>query len=161
MRLQDIFTPQRIILDLRSREKNAVFRELADRLAESYGISEKEKILEAVQLREKKMSTGIQKGIAIPHGKSSVVPGVSGVIGISRSGIDYDALDGEPVHLLFFLVSPEGDPKTHLDVLKDVAHLLEIPDFFPAVMKADSPSAVAELFGEYDSKNLRRERPRE
>ena len=161
MRLQDIFTPERIILDLQSREKNEVFRELTDRMAESYGLSEKEKILEAVQLREKKMSTGIQKGIAIPHGKTSVVPTVAGVVGISRSGIDYDALDGEPVHLLFYLVSPEGDPKTHLDVLKDVARLLEFPDFFPAVMKADSPSAVAELFGKYDSKNLRRERRHE
>jgi PTS system nitrogen regulatory IIA component len=157
MRLRDIFTPERIILHLQSHEKHEVFRELADRMAGSYGIREKEKILEAVQLREKKMSTGIQKGIAIPHGKCSAVAQVSGVIGISRAGIDYDALDGEPVHLLFFLVSPEDDPKTHLDVLKDVAHLLEIPDFYAAIMDARDPAAAAEVFAKFEAEDADQE----
>ena len=125
MRLQDIFTPENIFLDLRSREKNAVLRELADRMIRSYGFSRDEGILKAVLEREEKMSTGIQKGIAIPHGKSDAVRGVAGVIGLSENGVDYDSLDGEPVHLLFFIVSCGDAADAHLEVLKKIEEALE------------------------------------
>jgi len=149
MYIQEIFTPDRIFLDLRCRDKETVFRELVAKLSVSFGFPDRERILHAVLEREKKMSTGIRKGIAIPHGKTSAVRGVAGVIGYSRQGIDYEALDGEPVHLLFFIVSAEDSAAAHLEVLKQVARLLEIPEFTEEAFAAESPEEFHGLLVQY------------
>ncbi len=107
-----------------------------------YRLSSRDEMLDAIRRREEKMSTGIKRGIAIPHAKTSLTKGVIGVIGISRKGIDYQSLDGEPVHLLFLLVSSEADAGAHLAVLKKIALLVENPDFYEAVMAAADAEAV-------------------
>jgi len=153
MYIQEIFTPERIFLDLRCRGKEAVFRELVDKVSASFGFPDREEILRAVQEREKKMSTGIRRGIAIPHGKTKAVRGVAGVIGYSRQGIDYEALDGEPVHLFFFIVSSEDSAAAHLEVLKQVARLLEIPEFTEEAFAAQSPEEFHGLLVQYQERS--------
>jgi len=129
MFLQDVFSPEFIKVKLEAEDKDEVFEELVDHLCQTGKSAARHDILEALMEREAKMSTGIQKGIAIPHGNTNAVESICGVLGISRKGIDYDALDGEPVYLLFMLVTPQKDAEKHLWILKRLAELLENPQF--------------------------------
>ena len=140
--LRDLFPPARIKIRLEAEDKDEVFEELVDLLVTQYRLKCRDEVLDAIRRREEKMSTGIKRGIAIPHAKTPLVQGVIGVIGISSAGIDYQSLDGEPVHLLFLLVSGEADAGLHLAVLKKIALLVETPDFTTGVLAArDAESA--------------------
>jgi PTS system fructose-specific IIC component/PTS system nitrogen regulatory IIA component len=130
MFLQDVFKPEFIKVDLGAEDKDEAFEELADYFCQSHSLEIREEILNALREREAKMSTGIQKGIAIPHGNTNAVNAVCGVLGISRKGIEYDSLDGNPVYLLFMLIAPPEDSETHLRILKRIAELLENPEFY-------------------------------
>ena len=150
MLLKDIFLPDRINVDLESEDKDEVFEELVDNLVTSYGIDDRDEILEAIRQREEKMSTGIKSGIALPHGKTDKVKGIHGAIGISKSGIDYDALDGKPVYLLFLLVSSQEDAEQHLRTLKKIAQILEMQDFYNEISKADKPEIAYRILSKYE-----------
>jgi PTS system fructose-specific IIC component/PTS system nitrogen regulatory IIA component len=113
-----------------AEDKDEAFEELTDHFCQAGKTNIREEMLEALYIREAKMSTGIQKGIAIPHGNTNVVDSVCGTLGISRKGVDYEALDGEPVYLLFMIVAPQKETETHLRILKRVAELLENPQFY-------------------------------
>lgn len=96
MLLQQVFTPGRIKIGLESEEKDELFEELVDLVAShDKRAFPRVAVLSAVREREAKMSTGIKKGIALPHGKAEGVESLVGAIGVSRHGIDYSALDGE------------------------------------------------------------------
>jgi PTS system fructose-specific IIC component/PTS system nitrogen regulatory IIA component len=96
------------------------------------------------------MSTGIHKGIAIPHGKTNAVENVYGVLGISRKGIDYDALDGEPVYLLFMVLAPQKDSEKHLRILKRMAELLENPQFYMDLVAQKDPQSAYGIIRKYE-----------
>ena len=130
MFLHDVFSPDFIKVDLEAEDKDEAFEELADYFCQSHEMNIREELISALKEREAKMSTGILKGIAIPHGNTNAVSKVAGVMGISRKGVDYDALDGEPVYLLFMLIAPLEDSETHLRILKRMAELLENPQFY-------------------------------
>ena len=129
MFLQEVFRPEFIKIDLEAEDKDEAFEELVDFFCQARGLSIREELLTALKEREAKMSTGILKGIAIPHGSTYAVDTVCGVLGVSGGGVDYDALDGNPVYLLFMLLAPHQDAETHLRVLKRLAELLENPEF--------------------------------
>lgn len=97
------------------------------------------------------MSTGIMSGIAVPHGKTDAVTEVHGAIGISRAGIDYEALDGKPVHLIFMLLSSPDSSELHLRVLKRLARLLENTKFYNALLEQKSSEAVYDLVCKYET----------
>ncbi|MDR3337635.1 MAG: PTS sugar transporter subunit IIA [Treponema sp.] len=130
MFLSDIYRPEYIKIDLEAEDKEEAFEELVDHFCNVSKINARQPILKAIREREAKMSTGIKKGIAIPHGKTNAVDRVYGTLGISRKGIDYDALDGNPVHLLFLILPPEKDAEAHLRLLKRLATLLDDPQFY-------------------------------
>lgn len=148
--LQELFLPGRIKCRLEGEDKSEAFEELVDVLVTQYGLECRDDILEAIIRREAKMSTGIKKGIAIPHAKTSFTHGVIGVLGISERGIDYESLDGEPVHLLFLLVSSEDDAGTHLAVLKKIALLVEDPGFVREARAAGDPQKVHGIIRSYE-----------
>jgi PTS system fructose-specific IIC component/PTS system nitrogen regulatory IIA component len=130
MFLRDVFLPEFIKVNLEAEDKDEVFEELVDHLCQARKLKIRDDILDALIKREAKMSTGVRKGIAIPHGNCDEVSELCGVLGISRKGIDYDALDGEPVYLLFTLVAPPKDNEKHLKILKRLSELLENPQFY-------------------------------
>lgn len=138
MLLRDIFSPAVIKISLESEDKDEVFEELVDVIATAHRLSERQGILDAVRDREAKMSTGIREGIAVPHGKTDAVTRVFGAIGVSAPGVDYDALDGKPVHLIFMLVSPADQSGPHLKMLRSIAVLLEHPKFADDLMHSRS-----------------------
>ena len=142
MFLYDLFPPEFIKVDLQAQDKDEVFEELVDFYCQADHANIREDVLEGLREREAKMSTGIQKGIAIPHGKTSSVESVKGVVGISRKGVDYDSLDGEPVYLLFMIITPLVDSEMQLRVLKRLAEILENPQFY-IDLQAQSTAAGA------------------
>ncbi len=149
--LSELFAPERIKIDLEAEDKSEVFEELVDFLALQYKIPGKGRILEAICRREEKMSTGIKRGIAIPHAKIDLAKGIIGVLGISRKGIDYESLDGEPVRLLFLLVSSDSAAAAHLAALKRIALLADVPEFYLKMLAAESPGAANEVIAHYEA----------
>jgi PTS system fructose-specific IIC component/PTS system nitrogen regulatory IIA component len=146
MFLYELFSPEFIQVDLQAEDKEEVFEELVDRFCQVIKSDGRDEILDALRTREMKMSTGIQKGIAIPHGKTNAVDKVYGMLGISRRGIDYEALDGNPVHLLFMVLGPLGESEKHLRVLQRLAELLVDPQFFTDLAaQKDAQSAYGVL----------------
>ncbi|MDR0501837.1 MAG: PTS sugar transporter subunit IIA [Treponema sp.] len=129
MVLQDVLLPEFIKVDMEAEDKDEAFEELVNHFCHAFKTDARDEILEAIISREAKMSTGIHKGIAVPHGKTSVVDTLHGVLGISQKGIYYDSLDGEPVYLLFMIISPLEDSEKYLRLLKHLAELMENPQF--------------------------------
>ena len=150
MLLTELFKKENIKVNLEAEDKEEVFEELVNLLVEAENLACRDQILEAIIKREKKMSTGIQKGIAIPHGKLKDVKRLYGVIGVSSQGIDYDALDGEPVNLLFMVVACEDEPGEHIKALQKIAGLLENKEFQTRLIHADSSNEVFSVLSEYE-----------
>ena len=139
MLLDKVFNPKAVNIDLKSEDKDEVFEELIEELVSVNPSLDRSVALAAVKEREAKMSTGIMSGIAVPHAKTSAVTDVQGAIGISRSGIDYDALDGKPVHLIVLILSGADSTELHLRVLKRLARLLENSEFYAELMNKKLP----------------------
>jgi len=108
--LEQLLKEERVILDLKSKDKESVLEELLEPL--NLPEERKKLVLEALKKRESIGSTGIGKGIAIPHTRSVVLDDVYLVVGRSTEGVDFQALDGKPVHLFFLLCAPPQDPGT-------------------------------------------------
>jgi nitrogen PTS system EIIA component len=153
MLLQNVFAPGRIKIGLESEDKDELFEELVDMIAKQGGRDfPRAAVLEAVKDREGKMSTGIKRGIALPHGKAEGLSGISGALGISRRGIDYSSLDGEPVYIVFMLISSPKDSELHLAALKRLAVLLDDPEFYTDLLRADSPERANAIVRNYETR---------
>ena len=150
MSLFDVFPPEQIIIELESETKDELFEELVNRFCQTQKDGNREEILEALWQRENKMSTGIQKGIAIPHGKSPNLQNIHGVLGISKKGIDYDALDGQPVYIIFMLLAPKDDTEVHLRLLKRLAELLDNHEFYTELLTQRDPRGASQIIKKYE-----------
>ncbi len=124
MKIMDFLDKKAIKLDLQSVEKEDALKELVDLLAETQEIGDKKGILKALIERESLGSTGIGQGIAIPHGKTDKVSELVAVLGISQKGVNFEALDGEPVYIFFLLVAPKDTAGPHLKALAQISRLL-------------------------------------
>ncbi|MBQ3922582.1 MAG: PTS sugar transporter subunit IIA [Spirochaetales bacterium] len=151
MLISEIFKPENIKIGIESEDKDELFEELVNFLADAEHLDNREAILEGLWKREKKMSTGIAPNIAIPHTHVPNLNNTIGVLGISTNGIDYDSLDGNPVHLVMMLIGDDKDPGNHLKILKRVAMLLNNPDFYSSIMKCKTPKQVHETIVEFES----------
>ncbi len=153
MLLSQVFSPSRIKIGLESEDKAELFEELVDVLAREGGREfPRESVLEAVREREDKMSTGITRGIALPHGKAEGIQGISGVLGVSKRGIEYAALDGQPVYLVFLLVSSIKESELHLAALKRLAVILDDPEFYTELLKADSSARANAIIKNFEAR---------
>ena len=123
MDLTDLIGPDTILPSLRGHTKKQVLQELAERAALRTGLGERE-IFETVLQRERLGSTGVGNGIAIPHGKLAALPGLVGVFGRLHRPVDFEALDDQPVDLVFLLLAPENAGADHLKALSKIARLL-------------------------------------
>ncbi|MDR0758666.1 MAG: PTS sugar transporter subunit IIA [Treponema sp.] len=150
MFLNEIYRPEFIKIGLEAEDKEEAFEELVDYFCRAARISAREEILEAIRERESKMSTGIRQGIAIPHGKTPVVDKLYGILGVSKTGVEYDALDGKPVYLLFLIVAPEKDTEKHLKVLKRLAELLDNPQFYTDLLAQNTAQDACGIIKKYE-----------
>jgi len=150
MFLYELFPPELIKIGLEAEDKDEVFEEMVDQFCQAAKVNSRDEILEALHERESKMSTGIHKGIAVPHGKTNAIENIRGVLGISRKGIDYDALDGQPVYILFMLLAPQKDSEVHLRLLKRLAALLDNPQFYAELLAQNDPHNVQKIIKKFE-----------
>jgi PTS system nitrogen regulatory IIA component len=127
MPLTDLVAPNAIIPALKANNKKKAIQELAARAAELTGLGERA-VLEVLQQREKLGSTAVGNGVAIPHGKLPKLGRLFGLFARLEKPIDFDALDGNPVDLIFLLLAPEGAGADHLKALAKVARVLRDPE---------------------------------
>ena len=139
MLLTDLLTVDRIKIPLESTTKDGVLRELVGVIANGSEEQQHSELLRAVREREAVLSTGIGNGVAIPHGKSSIIPELRMAAGTAGHPVDFDALDGQPVHLLFLLVGPESAAGPHIKALSRIARLIRNDDVRKSLLAARTP----------------------
>jgi PTS system fructose-specific IIA component/PTS system nitrogen regulatory IIA component len=153
MRMSDFVVRESISAGLAAVTKEGVIRELVENLraAGYFAGAEPEEIIKAIHKRELLGSTGIGRGVAIPHTKHPSVDRLIGTVGISRVGVPFDSLDGEPVHVFVMLISPQERPGDHLRALENVSRCLRDDNFVRSLRQATTPQQVWELLGRHDS----------
>ena len=139
MLLTDLLTVDRIKIPLVSTTKDDVLRELVGVVSTDGEEQQHAELLRAVREREAVLSTGIGNGVAIPHGKSSVIPELRMAAGTAEQPVDFDALDGQPVQLLFLLVGPESAAGPHIKALSRIARIIRNNDVRRALVAARTP----------------------
>lgn len=149
----DFLNRKAIIADLKSTEKEGVIRELVESLVAAGLIkTKKEDIVKTLLAREALGSTGIGQGIGIPHGKSSNIKSLVAAFGLSKNGIDFESLDGEPAHIFFLLLAPEDSAGPHLKALARISRLLKDKYIRELLKKAESDKDIVKIISDEDNK---------
>ena len=146
MKLSEVLAEPAVLLDLDGRDKWQAIEELTDRLVSTRQIhgQHRGRVHEALVAREKSMSTGMEQGISIPHTSVTEIESTAVALGISRCGIDFQAIDGRPTHLVILLVNPANRTKAHIRTLAEIARLLSSSDLRAALVRSDSAAQVLE-----------------
>ena len=154
MRLMDFLNRKAASVDLKSKDKASVIRELVDLIARTGEVrpKDKESLVKIILDREVLGSTGLGQGIGIPHGKSSGVKRLIGAIGISREGINFDSLDGEPAHIFFLLLAPQDSAGPHLKALARISRLLKDKYFRYTLKNARNEKELINFIAKEDQK---------
>lgn len=152
MKITDFLSVKGIKLDLESTDKEGVLKEMVDILAGVKDVGDQKSILKALIERENLGSTGIGQGIAIPHGKTDKVDGLVAALGISRKGVNYEALDGEPVYILFLLVAPKDTAGPHLKALAQISRLLRDSYFCELLRRCKTSKDVFDLISKEENR---------
>ncbi len=148
MKVSELLKPEFILSDLKGESKEEIINELIDLFKNDSRVEDIEKVRSAVLDREKVMSTGVGKGFAIPHGKTNAVKEIIGAFGKIKDGIDYDALDGNPVQLVFLLVGKDNLISTHIKLLSRISRLMNKDDFRHRLMEANNADEIVKLFSD-------------
>jgi PTS system nitrogen regulatory IIA component len=152
MALADLLHQDAIIPALKVNSKKQLLQELAAKASKVTGLSERE-IFDIVLQRERLGSTGVGNGIAIPHGKLPNVRSIVGVFARLESPVDFEALDDQPVDLVFLLLAPEGAGADHLKALSRIARVLRDQDLVAKLRATDSASAIYAFLNEEQASN--------
>jgi nitrogen PTS system EIIA component len=152
MRMTDFVAREAILPELTATTKEGVIREMVGSLGRAglLKAAELEDIIRAVLKRELLGSTGIGRGVAIPHTKHSSVERLIGTVALSRPGVSFESLDGEPVHVFVLLISPQDRPGDHLRALENVSRSLRDDGFVRSLRQATTREAIWDLLGELD-----------
>ncbi|HXG09763.1 MAG TPA: PTS sugar transporter subunit IIA [Gemmataceae bacterium] len=152
MRMSDFVVREAIIPDLAASSKEGVIREMVEglRAAGAFRGADPEDIIRAILKRELLGSTGIGRRVAIPHTKHPSVERLVGTVAISRPGVAFDSLDGEPVNVFVLLISPQDRPGDHLRALENVSRCLRDEGFVRSLRQAPSREAIWGLLEEAD-----------
>ena len=126
-------------------DKQGVIETLLDLAMKTGKINDRATALKAVMDREKLMSTGLERGVAVPHAKSSAAEGLTMSLGVTKTGIDFQSADGQPSHLFFFLLAPEAAAGPNVQVLAQIARLTNDPNFCEALKKSETPKEALDV----------------
>lgn len=138
MRLTEILKPENIKVPLAAKNKTEAIAELVDLLAKNQEVTDPKKVLDAVLERESTRTTGIGNGLAIPHGKCNGVNHLVMAIGRPAQPIDFQAIDGRPVNLIWLLASPPDQTGPHIHALARISRLMTIDRFRQALAAAQT-----------------------
>ncbi len=150
MRMSDFVVREAINPELSANTKEGVIREMVDSLRSAGYLKggEPEDIVKAILKRELLGSTGIGRGVAIPHTKHNSVDRLIGTVALSKSGVAFESLDGEPVFVFVLLISPQDRPGDHLRALENVSRCLRDDGFVRSLRQATTRDAIWELLQE-------------
>ena len=154
--LKDVITLDCINTDLKGTTKSEIIDEMVDILYNNGKLNDREEYKQEILKREAQSSTGMEEGIAIPHGKTKAVKIPTVAIGISKKGVDYESLDGEPSHLFFMIAAPENSNDSHIELLSKITTLLLEDDIRESLLNAKNKEEVLDILiknAEKDNEN--------
>ncbi len=147
MKLTDYVTPEHVKIGLEGERKEEVIEELVELLVSACDVCDADTIYQAVMNREREGSTGLEKGVAIPHAKCDAVESLSIVIGISKVGIEFDAQDGKPTNLFFLMIAPPTESGPHVQAIAKIVKMIKVENFRKKLINAKTPQEVLEVIG--------------
>ena len=145
MRISDLLSEGTITTSLIHTDKQGIIEELLDLAMKTGKIKDREVVLKAITEREQLMSTGLEKGIAIPHAKTMAADDMVMALGISKAGLDFQSADGQPSHIFFLLAAPSTAAGANIQVLAQIARLTMNTQFCDSLKEAASPKAAYEI----------------
>ncbi len=146
MKIEDLLSPDLMIMDLKATTQEEAIKEMADLEVKQGVVNNEDEFIKSIWAREKESTTGIGEGIAMPHARNKYINRAAVLFAKSPKGIDYKALDGQPVHLFFMITAPAGADNTHLQALAKLSSLLINPDVVNALKAATTPEEVIDIF---------------
>jgi PTS system nitrogen regulatory IIA component len=149
MKICDVLDKRSILPDLKSRNKKGILEELVVPVAEIAGVSQKD-LTKVLMERERLGSTGIGGGIGIPHGKMKNLESLVLGFGLSRKGVDFESLDGQPTHIFFLLITPENNTGLHLKLLARISRILKNDPFKNRLLGAADGDEILGIIREED-----------
>src|SRR3954453_19439650 len=152
MKLKDFIVSEAIVADLQAADRDGAIRELVQSLAKSGALPEGavEEVVAALIKRETNGSTGLGKGVAVPHVKHPKLKSMAGTIGGSAAGIDFAALDHQPVYSIVLLLSPENQPQQHLQAMNTIFTNLQKDLFRRFLRQSSTQQSIVDLLDEAD-----------
>ncbi len=156
MKIMDFLSKDAITVDLKSVNKNDAIKELVELLVKAQEIDKKDKpkIVELLMAREALGSTAIGHNVGIPHAKTDSVKDLIGAFGLSKRGVDFDSLDGEPVYIFFLLLAPQDSAGPHLKALARISRLIKDKYFRDTLRQAKDEKDVIGIIEAEDEKKL-------
>jgi len=156
MKLADFVLPQAVVPELEGTDRDAVIRELVEALVQAGAApaSIEQDLIREILSREKKGSTGFGRGVAVPHVKHEKVERMAAAIGVAPNGIDFNALDKQPVYSVVLLLSPTDQAEQHLQAMESIFSHLQREIFRKFLRQASTQDQVLELIQEADSQKL-------
>ena len=145
MNLKKVLTPESVWVDLKADTKQGIIEEMVDRIVAASHIGDRAAVLAAILEREEKMSTGMQNGVAIPHGKTDAVDSLTVGIGIHKEGVAFDSMDGSPSQIFIMTVSPTKRAGPHIQFLAEISRLISPPEERERLLAAQSNSEIYEI----------------
>jgi PTS system fructose-specific IIC component len=146
MKVHELLSTKNILTEFKNENKEDVINELVDLLKGDELVLDLEEVRKCVFEREEKMSTGVGKGFAIPHGKTNAVKDIIAAFGKSEAPIEYNSLDGEPVHLIFLLIGKENLLAKHIKLLSRISRMMNNEEFRKRLVEAESKDVILQLF---------------
>jgi len=153
MLLSELIQPDLIKIGLEATDKWEAIEELVDHLISNHElrINDRSDVIEAVENRERSLSTGLEHGLAVPHGAVEVVSEIIACIGIAKNGIPFESMDGKPAQLVVLLIIPKGAFSRHVRTLAGIARLANNPAFRQRILAAEDPDEVLEVIFEMEA----------
>jgi len=152
MRMMDFLDAKAVLPDVQATDKEGVLNELLDSLAGIGVVKDKQRMLDVLLAREELGSTGIGNGIAIPHGKCEGIKKMTAALGLSKKGVNFNALDGEPVYIFFLLVAPQDSAGPHLKALATISRFLKDRFFRDALKQSPDIKTILEVIRKEEEK---------
>lgn len=153
MKLCDFVVTDAILPTLNATSRDDAINEMADAMVEAKAVPKalRDELVKSVLDREKHGSTGFGKGVAVPHVKHEKIKEVTACVAVSKEGVDFNALDREPVYAIFLLASPKDDPEAHLDAMNNLFANLQNERFRKFLRMAETTQAVQDVLEEADA----------
>lgn len=154
MKLADFLVAEAILVDLQATNKRDAITEIVASLHQAGELAREdlEGVVQAIMSREELGSTGIGQRVAVPHTRHQTVDRLVGTVALSHEGVEFAALDGDPVDILFLLISPPDQPGDHLRALENISRHLRDDHFVSCLRKAESREQVLALIEEADQR---------